>query len=67
MIRRMNKKILPGHKIIDNFLPKAELGKLQAILTSQSFDWYYAKHINDNSPKNDLGAYFVHLASMANP
>tara|TARA_R100001086_G_C11700557_1_gene221240 strand:+ start:34 stop:558 length:525 start_codon:yes stop_codon:yes gene_type:complete len=56
------KKILPGHKVIDNFLPKAELGKLQAILTSQGFDWYYVKHINDNSPKNDLGSYFVHLA-----
>jgi len=49
------------HKIIDNFLPKESLKQLQSVITSPDFDWYYIKDINEHSPKDDLGAYFVHV------
>ena len=57
---RMIKKTIQGHQIIDDFLPKEDLQQLYSVITASDFDWYYVKDINDNSPKNDLGTYFVH-------
>jgi len=50
-----------GHKIIDNFLPRGNLIKLQSIINSSDFDWYYIKDLNNQSSKDDLGVYFVHV------
>ena len=55
-------KTIEGHRIIDNFLPERDLVKLRAILNSSDFDWYYIKDINNNSLKDSLGIYFVHVA-----
>lgn len=47
-------------KIIDNFLPKNEFNKLQKILMSDYFPWYfndYVTSINDN----DNECYFTHV------
>ena len=49
-------------KVIDNFLPPAELIKLQDTFNSGSMDWYYIKDINMNVSKDSLGVYFVHIA-----
>ena len=49
-------------KVIDNFLPSAELIKLQDTFNSGSMDWYYIKDINMNVSKDSLGVYFVHIA-----
>ena len=51
-----------GHNIIDNFLPRENLIKLKSIINSPDFDWYYIKDINEHSPKDALGVYFVHVA-----
>ena len=56
------KKIIPNHKIIDNFLPPRNLIKLQAVINSGEFDWYYVEDINTNVPKDSLASYFVHVA-----
>lgn len=57
---RMIKKTIQGHQIIDDFLPKEDLQQLYSVITAPDFDWYYIKDIVD--AKNDLGAYFVHVA-----
>jgi len=61
-VQMSKEKTLLGHKIIDNFLPKSDLIDLQTILTDKDFDWYYIPDINQNSPKDSLGSYFVHVA-----
>ena len=47
-------------KIIDKFLPRADLKGMDALLNSPDFDWYYVKNINSHSKKDDLGVYFIH-------
>ena len=50
------------YKIIDDFLPMHDLTKLQEVINSTTFDWYYTKDINENALKDDLGIYFIHTA-----
>jgi hypothetical protein len=48
-------------KVIDNFLPKEDFLKIQNLLMSWDFPWYYQSKINDYHTEKDLDCYFTHV------
>jgi len=48
-------------KVIDNFLPKEDFLKIQNLLLSWDFPWYYQHLINGYHEANDLDCYFTHV------
>lgn len=47
-------------KIIDNFLPKNEFNKIQKILMSDYFPWYFNDYVTSIDDKNEE-YYFTHV------
>jgi hypothetical protein len=48
-------------KVVDNFLPKEDFLKIQSLLSSWDFPWYYQNKINDHHTEDDLDSYFTHI------
>ena len=48
-------------KVVDNFLPKEDFLKIQSLLSSWNFPWYYQSKINFHHTEDDLDCYFFHL------
>jgi len=51
---------LPNYHIIDNFLDTKDFLKIQELLTSDDFPWYYQKSVTTQND-NDSLFYFTHL------
>ena len=52
-------------KIIDNFLPKNEFNKIQKILMSDYFPWYFNDYVTSIDDKNEE-YYFTHVFFINN-
>jgi Rps23 Pro-64 3,4-dihydroxylase Tpa1-like proline 4-hydroxylase len=48
-------------KVVDNFLPKEDFLKIQSLLSSWDFPWYYQSKINLSHTEDDLDCYFTHM------
>lgn len=48
-------------KIVDNFLSKEDFLKIQSLLLSWDFPWYYQSKINGYHTEKELDSYFTHV------
>jgi len=48
-------------KIVDNFLSKEDFLKIQSLLLSWDFPWYYQNKINVYHTEKELDSYFTHV------
>jgi len=49
------------YKIIDNFIDKDDLKKINDVISGKDFPWFFQNEINSNYSKDDSTFYFTHL------